>query len=347
MNKKKLFRIVIPVSVFVVVVTVTFSLLGALIFNRFSRGIVPTEADVQALRDAGGAYEHVVIIGVDGAGGYFGEMDTPRFDSFFNGEVIDAAVTYTAMSQFPTDSAPNWGSMIHGVTLIKHGLQNGVASSEKYTDTKYPSIFKVYAERHPGAYMSSIVDWSVINTGIIEDDIPGMEKVNAGDLVPQSELAGLSGLESEMKVDAAVADAAIERIKTSDPKILFLHFDCVDSAGHGYGTGKPEYIDAMSYVDGLIARIYDACEEAGWLENTLFICAADHGHLYSGGHGTNSAVVRKVTVAVAGARGNVVSGTPGYVVTQDVAAITFYALGEVQHENWDCSVPKNMFKDIR
>ena len=344
MKKKTALKIFIPIVSFVLVVAVVaISVLSCLFFNRFSRGTVPTSAQVQALWDNNRVYDHVVIFGVDGAGGYFGEMETPGFDSVFKNSYIDASVTYKAMSQFPTESGYNWTSMIHGVWCGKHKIDNETALTEKYTDTKYPSLFKIYAERHPEAYMASVADWPAINYGIIED-LPQINKTDAGDYV--SDGFASSWVDGEKLVDAAVAELAINEIKNNDPKILFTHFDCVDAAGHCYGTGKPEYIDAMNYVDNLIGKIFDACKEVGWDKNTLFICISDHGHKYSGGHGNNQAVVRNVTFAVAGAKGNIIPGTPKYVVTQDMAAVVFYALGEVQPSCWDGSVPKNMFKDL-
>lgn len=342
MTKKRKIILFVSVGIAVIFVVVSILLAFSFVFNRFSRGIVSNDTQLKLLADNNQVYDHVVILGVDGAGGYFGQMDTPGFDKVFGGE-LDASVTYKAISQFPTESGYNWTSMIHGVWCGKHKIDNNTASTRKYTDTKYPSFFKVYAERHHDAYMVSVVDWPAINYGIIED-ISQVNKINASSLVSSTE--GLSGIESEKLIDVAVADEAINQIKHNNPKILFTHFDCVDAAGHTVGTGKPEYIDAMQHVDNQISRIYDACVEMGWDKNTLFICISDHGHEYNGGHGSNHDVVRYVTFAVAGAKGNVISGTPEYVVTQDMAAVVFYALGEKQYQTWDCSVPKNMFKGL-
>ena len=345
MKKKSALKIFIPIISFILIlVIVAISLLSAFVFNRFSKGIVPTDAQIQALWDNNQVYDHVIIFGVDGAGGYFGEMDTPGFDSVFNNSSIDASVTYSAFSQFPTESGFNWTSMIHGVWCGKHRIDNDTALTKKYTDTKYPSLFKVYAERHPETHMASVVDWPAINYGIIED-IDQVEKIDAGSLVTE-ETEGLSWIESEKIVDKKVAELAIDQIENHNPKILFTHFDCVDAAGHIVGTGKPEYIEAMSLVDDLIGEIFDACKAKGWDQNTLFICISDHGHEYSGGHGSNHEVVRNVTFAVAGAKGNIISGSPKYVVTQDMASVVFYALGEKQYPTWDSSVPKNMFKGL-
>lgn len=320
---------------------VVFSCLGALVFNRFSQGTVPTDSDLQALKTNGQVYEHVVIFGVDGAGGYFDLMETPGFDSVFKGK-LDASVTYKALSQYPTISAQNWGSMIHGVRSNKHKLTNDITGKEKYTDTKYPSFFKVYAQNHPDeiASMYSVVQWMNINYGIIEDIGPQLVKINIDDVL------GKNNFSSEQKTQA-VCDEAINIINTANPKILFTHFDCVDSAGHAFGWGKPEYIQAMSVADECIGKIYQACVAKGWENNTLFLCIADHGHETWRGHGSNNPTVRYITFAVAGGKGNIINGTPGHVVTQDMASVVMYALGEKQPDSWESKVPKNMFNTLK
>jgi len=54
-----------------------------------------------------------------------------------------------ARAVFPTDSAPNWGSVLHGVLPEKHGLTNGDVESGKEFDenSKYPSLFKILVRR--------------------------------------------------------------------------------------------------------------------------------------------------------------------------------------------------------
>lgn len=302
---------------------------------RVSRGIVPTDEQVQSMRDSGGVYDHVVIFGVDGAGSYYANMNTPVFDKIF-GDELDASVSYSALAQFPTISAQNWGSMIHGVVCGKHMRDNTNTSYSKYTDTKYPSFFKVYAEKHPDVSMVSVVDWANINIGIIED-MPQMKKINITDIIEGGKNA------KEEDIDAMVAEETIKEIKNNNHKIVFTHFDCVDFAGHKHGWGSPEYETAISYVDTLIDSIYEACKEVGWGNNTLFVLVTDHGHKPTGGHGDNTTEEKLTTVAVAGGKGNIIKGTPGYIVNQDVASIVLYALGEKQPKSWDGGVPKQMF----
>ena len=56
-------------------------------------------------------YSHVIVIGVDGAGAWFKDADTPNFDRIF----AQGTVTYRALSSKPTISAECWGSMLIGV----------------------------------------------------------------------------------------------------------------------------------------------------------------------------------------------------------------------------------------
>ena len=286
------------------------------------------------MKENGQVYEHVVIFGVDGAGGYFGDMDTPNFDRIF----ANGSVTYKGMSQYPTVSAQNWGAMIHGVRFQKHKVDNDTASNQNYTDTKYPSFFKVYGERHPNAQMASIVNWAPINKGIVEHDIPGMYTKDAKTYY--------DGPDSSEAVDEMVTELVVDFVKEMNSEIIFMQFDSVDSAGHEKGYGSEEFKEAIAHIDVCMGKIYQAYCDRGWQDNTLFICVSDHGHEAWGGHGSNNPTVRNVTFAVAGNKGNVIKGTPGHTVTQDIASVVLYALGEKQPESWESKVPKNMFSSL-
>ena len=64
--------VAISIAAFVLIcAVVTLSCLGAYVFNRFAEGYVPTDEQVAAAKEQ---YDRVVIIGVDGAGAYPGQM---------------------------------------------------------------------------------------------------------------------------------------------------------------------------------------------------------------------------------------------------------------------------------
>ena len=341
--KKKTKKIIFLSSITFVVVSLVSTLwtLQELVFARNSKGIKPTDEDIKYLYEHGLVYDHVIIFGVDGAGGYFPNVDTPHFDRIFDG----GSVTYTGMSQWHTESAQNWTSMIHGVKCQTHGVENSNVDDQPYTDSRYPSFFKEYAYSHEGAKMAAINDWESINKGIIENDIPGLTKIDAGRYC-EEECEGLDWVESEKVIDRVVSELVINEIQTNHPSIIFMHFDTVDSSGHTYGSSSQQYRDGIQYVDQLMGNIYDAAINQGWHDNTLFIAVTDHGHKPNGGHGWNQPIVCHTTLAVNGHKGNIIAGEAGYYVTHDLASVVMYALGEKQPSSWEGGVPENIFKNL-
>ena len=93
--------------------------------------------------------------------------------------------------------------------------------------------------------------------------------------------------------------------------------------------------------------MYDAYVEKGWADDTLFILVSDHGHkLEGGGHGGETIEEKNVTFAVAGDKGNIIKGTMGKFVTQDLAAVVMYGLGVKQPDTWEARVPENLFNTL-
>lgn len=307
------------------------SCLGSLIFTRFSEGILPTS---EMLASAV-TYERVLIFGVDGTGNYFSQANTPNIDRIFG----NGSINYNAWSQYPTTSAHNWTSMLHGVRYQKHGVNNIVAEKRKYSKTKYPSIFKVCAEKFPNEKMISAAAWYPINYGIIED-IDNVIKISGPQKHPDDKM--LTAADIRMK------DSFIEEIENgTSPKIGFMYFAQVDEYGHVAGRKSDEFWQAIERVDGYIGEVYDEYVKKGWDKDTLFLLVTDHGHRYLGGHGGNSKNERTVTIAVAGAKNNIIQGQPvGKAVTQDVASIVLYGLGIEQPSSWESRVPYGIFNTL-
>ena len=122
-------------------------------------------------------YEHVVVIGIDGAGAFIKDADTPDFDRIF----ANGAVTYTALASNPTISAECWGSMLLGVGPEVHGLNNGIVSTTPYpVDSPFPSLFRRIREKMPEAELGSYCDWNPITFGIVENNL-GVSNATARD----------------------------------------------------------------------------------------------------------------------------------------------------------------------
>ena len=269
-----------------------------------------------------GAYKHVVILGVDGGGYFFRNTYTPNMDAIF----ADGTFTYNWKAVYPTISAQNWGSMLHGVLPEFHRLTNQIASGRPYpANSPYPSIFRVVREAKPEAVLASFCNWSAVNIGIIEDGI-GVEKWNGAN-------------------DPAVTAHVVEYLEKNDPTLLYVHFDSCDAAGHGSGYGSPQHLAAVTAVDGLIGEIYAVLEQRNLLDDTLFMVVTDHGGTPGGSHGGDSEA--EMTIFFGAAGKTVDRDTP--IVggdNRDIAAIAAYALGLECPETWTSRVPTGVFWDV-
>ncbi len=278
-----------------------------------------TEAGTQ------GNYKRVFIIGIDGAGRFIKEAETPNFDRIFK----DGAVDYTARAEVKTDSGPNWGAILTGASIFKTGLQNGVTGEkERTSETEFPTVFTYVRKAFPQSELASFVNWNSINFGIIENDI-GVNKQN----IPN---------------DEKLTDAICEYFDGgNDPTLFFVQLDSVDHEGHSYGSKAKEYFEQIKKVDGYLGRIFDSIERNGLMDDSLFIVVADHGHTVAGGHGGLTKRETDITLAVSGKTvvkgGNMDSDTRN----RDIAAMTLLALGLDKPETMSARIPANLFNDIQ
>ena len=250
-------------------------------------------------------YSHIIVIGVDGAGSWFKDADTPFFDKIF----ATGAVTYDALSSKPTISAECWGSMLIGVGPEVHKLTNNKVSVLPYPLwSKHPTVFRRIRKAYPEAELGSFCDWNPINKGIVEKGL-GVNKKTARD----KELTPL----------------ICNYINEKKPDLLFVHFDSVDGAGHSNGYGTPQHISAIKEVDKLIGDIYSSIETAGISEETLFMVIADHGGTNDGtgkgSHGGWTDEEKYVTFAAVGK--DIKSGEIKEMNIRDLAAVILYAIG--------------------
>ena len=269
-----------------------------------------------------GAYKHVVILGVDGAGAFFRETDTPKMDAIF----ADGAYTYNWKAVYPSISAQNWGAMLHGVLPEFHRLTNEIVASRPYDPASlYPSIFRVVREAMPEATLASFCNWSAVNIGIVEDGL-GVEKWNGPN-------------------DPAVAAEVVSYLGGHAPTLLFVHFDSCDAAGQRSGYGFTQHLAAVSAVDGLIGDIYQALKQRELLDETLFLVVTDHGGTPQGSHGGNTPAEMDIYFGAVGK--TVDRETPIYDGdNRDVAAIAACALGLECPATWTSRVPTGVFWDV-
>lgn len=273
-------------------------------------------------------FAHVIVVGIDGAGAFIKDAETPNFDRIFS----NGAVTYGALASNPSISAECWGSMLLGVGPEIHKLTNAIVSSTQYpTDSPFPSLFRRIREAYPDAKLGSYCDWNPITYGIVENNI---------------------GVSHDTANDDALTDIICDYIKAEKPDFLFMQFDSVDGAGHKYGYGTPEHLKRINEVDVLVDKVYTAAKDAGITDETLFVVIADHGGTnpgngQGGGHGGWTDGEKYVTFAAAG------KGVNRTVIKEmnirDLAAIVLYAFGigipDFDEAGWTSQIPDGLFTD--
>ncbi len=272
-------------------------------------------------------YSHVIVIGVDGAGSWFRDADTPYFDKIFE----KGAVTYNALSSKPTISAECWGSMLIGVGPEIHKLTNNKVSVLPYPLwSKNPTVFRRIRKAYPDAELGSYCDWNPINKGIVEKTL---------------------GVSKRTAKDKELTPLICDYIREKKPLFLFVHFDSVDGAGHGNGYGTAAHIDAISKVDKLIGDVYSSIDKAGIADDTLFMVIADHGGTNDGsGKGTHGGWTdeeKYVTFAATGK--DIKNGEIGEMNIRDLAAIVLYATGvdipAFNEKGWTSQIPDGLFEN--
>jgi predicted AlkP superfamily pyrophosphatase or phosphodiesterase len=164
----------------------------------------------------------------------------------------------------PTSSSPNWASIIMGAGPEQHGVTSNDWETNKFeiapvavgSGPMFPTIFGLLREQQPGAYIACVHDW---------DGFGRLMEPKAMDLL------------ENVKGSPNTARRAAEVIREKKPTFLFVHFDDVDHAGHGFGWKSPQYMQAVEEVDGLIGSLLGALSQAGIRDQTVVIMTADHG----------------------------------------------------------------------
>ena len=277
-----------------------------------------------------GKYAHVIVIGVDGAGSWFKDADTPSFDRIFE----NGAVTYNALSSKPTISAECWGSMLIGVGPEIHKLTNRRVSVLPYPIwSKHPTVFRRIRMAYPKAELGSFCDWNPITKGIVEK---------------------LTGVSHATARDKELAPVVCDYIRNKKPDFLFIHFDSVDGAGHKNGYGTPEHIKAINEVDKLIGDVHSAIEQADILKNTLFMVIADHGGTNPGNgeRGDHGGWTDREKYVTFGAVGKGVNNTEiKQMNIRDLAAIILYSmdieLPAFDEKGWTSQIPDGLFAEYK
>ena len=213
--------------------------------------------------------KHVVVIGIDGWGGY----SVPKAKNIPNIRMLmeQGSYTLTKRAVLPSASAINWASMFNGAPTEMHGYTQWnsrrpeIPSMIENEHQKFPTIFSILREQYPDAVIGCIAEWDGIKH--VTDTLA----MDFYDVVEKADNVHLTQL-------------AEKYIRERRPTLLAVCYDQLDHIGHQDGHDTPEYYAMLEAIDVEVGHIIQALKEAGIYDDTVIIATADHGGINKG-HG--------------------------------------------------------------
>jgi len=200
------------------------------------------------------------------------------------------------LATLPASTYPNHTAMITGVSPAVHGivsntpidpfnLENG--GWYYYADRiKVPTVWQVM--RRAGV-KTAAVSWPVTVGAEVdyllpeyrpvrtEEDAALMRAISTPGLFREAEVAG-KGAGRPMG-DAWRTEAAIDILRTRQPRMMFLHLSDLDEAQHKYGPHTPETHAELETIDAEIGKIRQFVDASGKGKDTAWMIVSDHGFL--------------------------------------------------------------------
>ena len=252
----------------------------------------------------------VIVIGVGGLtpDGVV-NANTPTLDALME----RGAHTMGARGVIPTDSSPNWASMITGASPEQHGItSNGwelddheIPPVAKGPGGMFPTLFSVLRARHPNQDIGCFYGKGGF-VRLIEKDVCTRVEYALG---PEKTI-----------------ESAIKFISERQPMFTFIQFESVDRAGHSSGYVSPEYYAAVEEADLHTGKLIEELGRTRMAENTVVIVTSDHGGKGKA-HGGASLAEMEIPWIIAGPSIRKGKITESPVMTWDTAATVTYILG--------------------
>ena len=219
--------------------------------------------------------EHVFIISLDG--GKPAAIEQSRMPALER-LVAEGAHTWTANTISPSTTLPAHTSMLTGVGPDKHHiLWNGWVPARGVVGV--PTVFS--AARQAGFSTAMFVGKEkfrhLLRTNSVDEFNYG--RAAAVDVVKSDSGGAEEKHEGTVLADKVAAQAAAY-IAQHKPNLCFIHFADPDAAGHKYGWGSPQQLEAFARTDAALDVVVQAIRRAGIADETVVIVSADHG-----GHG--------------------------------------------------------------
>ncbi|MDR3710988.1 MAG: alkaline phosphatase family protein [Capsulimonadaceae bacterium] len=245
--------------------------------------------------------KHVIIVSFDGGKpAVIDQAPMPVLKSMAE----SGAATWNAQTIMPSITLVAHTSMLTGVAPSKHKILWNEWKPERGPIATVPTAFALAKQG-----------------GLVTGCIAGKEKFKHFN-VPGT----LDDFEIPDYHAAACAAAAARFIAARKPGLLFVHFSDPDGAGHAFGWGSPQQIQALADSDEALGVLRDAVAKAGIAKSTVFIMSADHGgHDHTHGLRIPDDMTIPWITYGAGVRKHFSITQP--VVTYDTAATALWLLG--------------------
>jgi len=262
--------------------------------------------------------EHVFIFSFDG--GKPSVMQQSKMPTLFKLSE-QGATTWTAQTTFPSITLTSHTSMLTGVGPDKHKALWNDWEPEKGM-VKVPTIFALATREKLTSAMF-------------------VGKPKFIHLYQAHSLNRFSLPSYEAKVVAASAARYIEERK---PNLCFIHLADPDGAGHQYGWGSKEQIQAFADSDSALDTVMKAIARAGIEKTSVVILTADHGG-HDRTHGTSSPEDMNIPWIVWGE--NVKAGykITAPVTTYDTSATALWLLDVPLPKDFDGKPVTSAFND--
>jgi predicted AlkP superfamily pyrophosphatase or phosphodiesterase len=246
-----------------------------------------------------------IVISIDGLAAFYWRDAAARMPGLRalaeRGVVADRMETV-----FPSTTWPTHVSLVTGVAPERHGvvgnsiLNGGTGAREDLTgDPVYDATDlvrapTVYDRAHAAGLRTAAIDWPATrNAPSLDFNLPFFKdqavfesqtsRAVWAELRAHGYAVDRQGdwaqLPRRFLKDAMVADLAAHVWRRHAPRLMLLHFLCVDSFQHLHGPRSPEAYWAIDYVDGLIRRLLDTLPANELAERTALFVVSDHGFL--------------------------------------------------------------------
>lgn len=263
--------------------------------------------------------QHVIYIGLDGWGSYSVEKaDMPTV----KGLMAKGCYTLQKRTVLPSSSAVNWASMFMGAGPELHGYTTwgsqtpDLPSRVILKNNIFPTIFQLYRDVNPEAEIGVLYEWGGIK--YLVDTLSTSYHAQAPDYTQHP---------------TALCEMAEKYIREKKPALAAICFDNPDHVGHADGHDTPEYYAKLKELDGYIARIVKAVDEAGMTDETIFIITADHGGIGKG-HGGITMQEMETPFIIAGKGVKAGGEFQESMMQYDVASTMAYIFALQQPQVW-------------